>query len=29
MRREAPEPVAYRVHTFAQLIEASGSGVRK
>lgn len=29
MKREAPEPVAYRVRTFAQLIEASDSGVRE
>lgn len=29
MRREAPEPVAYKVRTFAQLIEASDSGVRE
>ena len=29
MKREAPEPVAYRVRTFARLIEASDSGVRE
>ena len=29
MRKEVPEPVAYRVRTFAQLIEASDSGVRE
>lgn len=29
MKREAPEPVAYRVRTFAKLIEASDSGVRE
>lgn len=29
MKREAAEPVAYRVRTFAQLIEASDSGVRE
>lgn len=29
MTREEAEPVAYRVRTFAQLIEASDSGVRE
>lgn len=29
MKRETPQPVAYRVRTFAQLIEASDSGVRE
>ena len=29
MRKEVPEPVAYRVRTFALLIEASDSGVRE
>jgi excisionase family DNA binding protein len=29
MRKEVPEPVAYRVRTFARLIEASDSGVRE
>ena len=29
MKREEVRPVAYRVRTFAQLIEASDSGVRE
>lgn len=29
MKREAPEPVAYRVRTFARLVEASDSGIRE